>query len=117
MYLPFLGLVLVCLEFLRRLKVSQATLVGRRDLTACSVLTYQRSAVWANPVALWQDAAIKSPQKWRPRYQLAFALMEVGSCQEAAANFEAASRLEQASFDLLLDWALALDCAATGRRR
>jgi tetratricopeptide (TPR) repeat protein len=111
MYLPFLGLVLVCLEFLRRLKVSQAAWAGVAIITACAVLTYQRNAVWASPVALWQDAANKSPRKWRPHFQLASAQYESGSCQDAAHSFEAASRLEQPSFDLLLDWGLALDCA------
>ena len=111
MYLPFLGLVLVCLEFLRRLKISHAAWTGAAILAVCCVLTYQRSSVWANPVALWQDAADKSPQKWRPHFQLASALYEAGSCAEAARNFEAASRLEQPAFDLLLDWGLALDCS------
>src|SRR5665213_759193 len=111
MYLPFLGLVLVCLEFLRRLKTSQAAWTGAAILAVCSVLTYQRSEVWANPVALWQDAASKSPRKWRPHFQLASALYESGNCAEASRSFEAASRLQQPSYDLLLDWGLALDCA------
>jgi tetratricopeptide (TPR) repeat protein len=111
MYLPFLGLALVCLEFLRRLKASQAVWAGAAILAVCSVLTYQRSAVWASPVALWQDAADKSPRKWRPHFQLASALYESSMCSQAASAFEAASRLEQPSFDLLLDWGLALDCA------
>jgi len=111
MYLPFLGLVLVCLEFLRRLKISQMAWTGAIILAICSVLTYRRSEVWANPVALWQDASNKSPRKWRPHFQLASAQYESGNCQDAAQSFEAASRLEQPSFDLLLDWGLALDCA------
>jgi tetratricopeptide (TPR) repeat protein len=32
-------------------------------------------------------------------------------CRDAAQAFDAASRLEQPAFDLLLDWGLALDCA------
>jgi len=111
MYLPFLGLVLVCLELLRRLKISQMIGAGVAILAICSVLTYRRSEVWANPVALWQDASNKSPRKWRPHFQLASAQYESGSCQDAAQSFEAASRLEPPSFDLLLDWGLALDCA------
>jgi len=111
MYLPFLGLVLVCLEFLRRLKTSQAAWAGGAIVAVCSVLTYQRSAVWANPVALWQDAATKSPQKWRPHFQLASALYESQRCTEAAEAFGAASRLAQPAWDLLVDWGLALDCA------
>jgi tetratricopeptide (TPR) repeat protein len=111
MYLPFLGLVLVCLEFLRRLKISQAAWAGGAIVAVCSVLTYQRSAVWASPVALWQDAATKSPQKWRPHFQLASALYESQRCTEAAEAFGAASRLAQPAWDLLVDWGLALDCA------
>jgi tetratricopeptide (TPR) repeat protein len=67
--------------------------------------------VWANPVALWQDAANKSPQKWRPHFQLASALYESSSCAGAARAFDAASRLAPPAYDLLLDWGLALDCA------
>ncbi|MCU1338055.1 MAG: Tetratricopeptide 2 repeat protein [Bryobacterales bacterium] len=111
LYLPFLGLVLVCLEFLRRLKISQAAWAGVAILTACSVLTYQRSAVWASPLTLWQDAAAKSPRKLRPRFQLASAFYESGNCPQAADNFEAASHLEHPAFDLFVDWGLALDCA------
>jgi tetratricopeptide (TPR) repeat protein len=110
MYLPFLGLVLVCLEVLRRLKISQAAWAGAAIVAVCSILTYQRSAVWASPAALWQDASNKSPQKWRPHFQLASALYESEHCPEAAQAFEAASRLEQPAWDLLVDWALALDC-------
>jgi tetratricopeptide (TPR) repeat protein len=111
MYLPFLGLILVCLEFLRRLKATQAAWAGAAILAVCSVLTYQRSAVWSTPVALWQDAANKSPRKWRPHFQLASALYESSNCGDAARAFEAASKLEQPAFDLLVDWGLALDCA------
>jgi tetratricopeptide (TPR) repeat protein len=111
LYLPFLGLVLVCLEFLRRLKISQAAWAGVAILAACSVLTYQRSAVWASPAALWQDASAKSPRKYRPRFQVAYALMVAGNCPQAADNFELASRLAPPAFDLLVDWGLALECA------
>jgi tetratricopeptide (TPR) repeat protein len=110
MYLPFLGLLLVCLEFLRRLKISQAAAAGAAIIAVCSVLTYQRSAVWASPVALWQDAATKSPQKLRPRFQLASAFMESGNCAQAAQTFDAASHLEHPAYDLWVDWGLALDC-------
>jgi tetratricopeptide (TPR) repeat protein len=93
------------------LKISQAAWAGAAILAICSVLTYQRSAVWATPVALWQDAANKSPRKWRPHFQLASALYESSNCGDAARAFEAASKLEQPAFDLLVDWGLALDCA------
>ncbi len=80
-------------------------------LAICSVLTYQRSAVWATPVTLWQDASLKSPNKLRPRFQLASAFLETGDCAQAAQTFEAASHLKNVEYDLWVDWGLALDCA------
>src|SRR5262249_13431072 len=62
-------------------------------------------------LALWQDTAAKSPQKLRPRFQYAFALYEEGRCPEASQGYEAAARLGPPRNDLLVDWALALDCA------
>ena len=56
-----------CLEFLRRLKFAQIVGVGVAVLAVCTVLTYQRSEVWASSLALWQDAAAKSPKKVRPQ--------------------------------------------------
>jgi len=111
LYLPFLGLILVCLEFMRRLDVSRATWVGVAVLAVCSVLTYHRSQVWASPLTLWQDAASKSPQKLRPRFQLAYAYYEEGNCALAADNYETASHLAPPKVDLLVDWGLALNCA------
>jgi tetratricopeptide (TPR) repeat protein len=111
MYLPFLGLILILLELLRHLKVQQAMWTGAAACLLLAVLTYQRNEVWGDPVALWADTAAKSPHKLRPRFQLAYAYYDTGHCPEAAANYEAASKLEPPHFDLLLDWALALDCA------
>ena len=109
LYLPVLGLVLICLEFLRRLKWSQMVGAGVAILAACSVLTYQRSQVWASPIDLWKDAAAKSPKKWRPRFQLAYAYYDAGDFARASDAYEAASHLEPPGFNLLVDWALALD--------
>src|SRR5579864_4610447 len=121
LYLPFLGLLLICLEFLRRLRTEQIVWGGAAVVVACAMLTYQRSQVWASPLALWQDAVAKSPRKMRPRFQLAYEYYQQGQnygpgegrmlCQQAAGNFEAASKLAPLTYDLLVDWALALDCA------
>jgi tetratricopeptide (TPR) repeat protein len=110
-YLPFLGLLLICLEFLRRLRTEQIVWAGVAVVVACATLTYQRNQVWASPLALWQDAVAKSPGKMRPRFQLAYAYYEQGKCPQAAENYDAASKLAPLTNDLLVDWALALDCA------
>jgi tetratricopeptide (TPR) repeat protein len=111
LYLPFLGLTLVCLEFLRRLKLQQRLMIEVPILLFLMVLTYQRSTIWASPLALWEDTVAKSPHKVRPRFQLAFVHYELGQCAEAADNYEIASRLAPPDYRLMVDWGTALDCA------
>jgi len=111
LYLPFLGLVLVCLEFLRRLRPRHAAWVCAAAIALCAELTYQRSQVWASALALWEDTVAKSPQKFRPRFQLAYALYEENRCPEAVQSYETASHLGPYDDQLLIDWGLALECA------
>lgn len=111
LYLPFLGLALVCLEFLRRLKLQRRLMIEVPILLVLMVLTYQRSAIWGDPMALWQDTVAKSPNKVRPRSQLAFAYLDRHQFGEAAANYEIASHLAAPDYRLLADWGLALDGA------
>ncbi len=111
-YLPFLGLALICCEVLRRINFTQAVGIGAAALAACCVLTYQRNQVWTSPMALWQDAVSKSPNKYRPRFQLAYQLQyEENRCADAVQSYEIASRLGPVDDTLLIDWGLALDCA------
>jgi tetratricopeptide (TPR) repeat protein len=114
LYLPFLGLTLVCLEFLRRFELRRRLMFEVPVLLVLCVLTWQRSSVWGDPVALWRDTAEKSPAKYRPRFQLAYAYFDLNQYDQAAQNFELASRLQPPSYDLLIDWGLALD--RLGRR-
>jgi tetratricopeptide (TPR) repeat protein len=111
LYLPFLGLTLVPLEFLRRRNPPQVIAAGAAVLALCGLLTHRRSAVWGDTLALWQDTVSKSPNKWRPRFQLAHAYYSLGRCPEAVGHYEAASRLGPLDVALLLDWGLALECA------
>ncbi len=113
-YLPFIGLILIALEPLRRLSFPQAVGTCTAALIASTVLTYQRSDVWSSPIALWQDSVAKSPQKMRPRFHLAFAQYQAGDCIGAAANYEAASHIDNLDYRLLVDWANALECAGRG---
>ena len=115
MYLPFLGLALICCEVLRRVNFTQAVGIGAAALAACCVLTYQRNQVWVSPLALWQDAVSKSPNKYRPRFQLAYQLQyEENRCADAVQSYEIASRLGPVDDTLLVDWGLALDCSGRG---
>src|SRR5262249_25139443 len=115
MYLPMLGLILVAMEGLRRMRVSSASWV----IAMASILvlfgnvTYQRSKEWADPVRLWSSAIAAAPAKVRPYGNLASFYLAQRQCRQAA---EVASRAPAVldgkdGMHLLATWGLALDCA------
>ena len=112
-YMPFLGLLLVVMEPLSRWKISRTALATTLAvvLFLSAALTYQRNQVWSSSLALWSDSVQKSPRKARPRFQLAFAYFEQHRCDEAVTEYAEAARLEKPTYDLLVDWAEAADCA------
>ena len=116
MYLPFIGLLFIVVEFLRHWKTSRNTLIAGLSLVllAEGAATYQRNQLWANAIDLWKDSVAKSPNKVRPRFQLAFKYYQAGRCAEAVEEFGKAAQLEPPKFNLLLDWALAYDCNGNG---
>jgi tetratricopeptide (TPR) repeat protein len=112
-YLPFICLLLITVEFLRRWNVGRGAMMGTLGavLAVAGGLSYQRNALWGDPVRLWQDAVNKSPGKARPHFQLAYAQVQTGQCQSAVQHYETVAKLEPADQNLLIDWALADDCA------
>jgi len=76
-----------------------------------SGLTYQRNVLWGSAVGIWKDTVAKSPEKYRPRFQLAYAEYQAGSCSDAVEQYAKAATLVEPRHDLLLDWGLAYDCA------
>ncbi len=113
LYLPFIGLLLICCDVLRRLRVSRTALAGTLAgvIAVFAILTYNRNQVWGDSLALWKDSTTKSPNKSRPRFQLAYAYYAEGQCAEAAKQYRQASELEKPDYSLYVDWALANDCA------
>jgi len=113
MYLPFIGLLFITVEFLRRWKISRNALVGALAvvLVVEGLFTYQRNLLWSNAVDIWKDTVSKSPEKYRPRFQLARAEYDAGSCSDAAEQYQKVASLARPQYDLLLDWGLAYDCA------
>jgi len=113
MYLPFIGLLFITVELLRRWKISRNALVAALGLVLIveGVLTYERNLLWGNAVDIWKDSVSKSPTKYRPRYQLAFVEYQAGICADAVEQYQQAAAIERPRHDLLLDWALAYDCA------
>lgn len=114
LYLPMIGLLCVAVEFLRRLDLRSTPVLAALAalLAASSYLAWQRAHVWSGAIPLWQDTVAKSPNKYRPRFQLAYALYHADRCPEAAAQYEQAAALEaEPAENLLVDWSLALECA------
>jgi tetratricopeptide (TPR) repeat protein len=118
MYLPFIGLLLITVEFLRHWKTSRNMFIGvlALALLAEGALTYQRNLLWGSAVDMWKDTVSKSPRKLRPRFQLAFTYFQAGSCANSVDEFQKAAALERPKSDLLLDWALASDCAGNPKQ-
>ena len=111
MYLPILGLILIAIDLLRRLKVERKLLaLGAAALMVATALaTHARAEVWSDPILLWQDSALKSPNKVRAHFQLAFAYYEQGHFDLAVAEFQRTAELQPPTADLLYDWGLAYD--------
>lgn len=113
LYLPFIGLLFVVLEFARRTKASRgvASAVMSGLLLALAIATHQRARVWSSEVALWEDSVAKSPSNARAHFHLAVAYYVERRCQEALRHFAEAARLGKPDASLLADWGLAEDCA------
>lgn len=111
-YLPFIGLLLVVVEFVRRWKAPPtrvaATLAG--VLVVMAVLTYNRSAVWGDPEALWKDTVAKSPLKARPHLQLGFLYFTQQRCAAALPEFEAAAKYGKPTYPLLVNCGMTYEC-------
>src|SRR5262249_17824439 len=87
--LPMLSLAALAAIVLERLPRSASVMV----LLILAVTTWSRGRVWANDETLWSDALAKSPQKIRPKLQLARAVAQKDP-QRAEALLLEARRLE-----------------------
>jgi len=118
LYLPFIGLSFITVEFLRRWKTSRNVFIGilALVLVAEGALSYQRNLLWGSAIDIWKDTVSKSPRKVRPRFQLAFAYFQAASCSNSVDEFQKAAALQPPTYDLLLDWALAYDCAGNSQQ-
>ena len=112
LYLPMIGLLLVLLEFLPRLRWRKPGLAAGLAviLVAAAGASYARNRVWSSAEALWKDAVAKTPDRARVRFQLAYAYFAMGRCGEAVQQYEKVAALERPDYRLLVDWALAYDC-------
>jgi tetratricopeptide (TPR) repeat protein len=113
-YLPMIGLLLMVAEFLVRLRWNERVLAGvlAGIVASAGLLTWNRSQVWASPVALWSDTVEKSPGKARPHLGLAAADFGAHRSPEAAVQYDLANRLDS-HYDATFyaNWAAALEGA------
>ncbi len=56
--------------------------------------TIQRNRVFGDVYGLWKDAALKSPNKWRPHNNLADAYEQVGNYEEALEEYRTVLKLD-----------------------
>ncbi len=87
-----LGWALSSLTTLKRKALLTVTAASAVSL-AMIPLTLHRNHLWQDDVRLFQDAASKSPDKARVRYNLGSALARAGRVAEAEAEFRQALRL------------------------
>ena len=106
LYLPMIGILLVAVAALARMRVDRRKLAAALCgiLAVLAIATYRRNEVWASDIAIWEDAARKSPGKQRVHFQLAHTYYSDGRCADAIAQYAEAARLEQPDYGLLVDW-------------
>jgi len=70
------------------------SLVAVLPVIAFSSITYSRNILWQESVTLWQDTALKSPKKFRPRFNLAKEYEARGQLDLAAESYRASINLK-----------------------
>jgi tetratricopeptide (TPR) repeat protein len=85
LYLPLIGFAFVLTGVLVAFKRhwKKLTIVMILGLMLLSVSTYRRNNVWKTELTLWQDTVSKSPEKARPRNNLATAYIKIAEYDKA----------------------------------
>ncbi|MGJ5820075.1 tetratricopeptide repeat protein [Paludibaculum fermentans] len=111
-YFASIGLLLIVCEFLSRWTLNGAKVAGLAALAAVlTVLTMFRSDLYTSTQAMWVESVKENPKNYRAQFQLAYSYYEKGECSKSLEHYKTASQLQKPDYRLLVDWALALDCA------
>jgi tetratricopeptide (TPR) repeat protein len=109
MYLPLLAVVVVVAAVARRILGKHGWILLALATPVLGLLTYQRNALYADPVALWQDTVDTQPNNSRARINLGNALLASGRAAEALLQYEAGSEaMRDRDAGLMANMALAL---------
>jgi tetratricopeptide (TPR) repeat protein len=111
LYFSMLGLLLIVVDVLARVKMDRRTLsyTCAAVVLVAAFATHARAALWADPVALWEDTARKSPNKSRTHFQLAVAYTDAQRYSAALEEFQKTAEIDKPDYNLLIDWGLAYD--------
>jgi len=111
LYLPFIGLLLATVSLLGRVQWNHARAAALAGVVlALAGLTAVRNQVYTTSTAMWQDSLKGNPKNARAHFQLAYAFYRDGRCAEANKHYEQAASINKPDYELLVDWALSLDC-------
>ena len=96
LYLPSIGfflVVMVAVVWLFSPSLRNVSVVAAALVVAYAAGTYARTQVWSDELLLWQDAAAKSPDKYRPLNNLGRVYDERGEYATAARYWREAEKL------------------------
>lgn len=112
LYLPMIGLLVASLALLQNVRWNypRAVALGALLLVFAG-LTTARNQVYTSSLAMWQDSLAGNPRNSRAHFQLAYAFYQEGRCADANRHYEQVAALGPPEYELLIDWALSLDCA------
>jgi tetratricopeptide (TPR) repeat protein len=113
MYLPSIGLIVCLVSLVSLMPMRGAALIAAMCavLVPASVLTWRRSQLWGEPVALWKDAVSKSPRKVRAYPHLIYSYVLAKRCHEAVTMLEQAGSAVPRDYAILISEAEAYACA------
>ena len=125
MYVPIIGLILASVAIVSRFHLDSVVLrtAAILVLMAAAILTFQRSRVWGDDIAFWQDVIKKSPTSSRPHIGLAGSYMLRAQYTKAISEYDAADKLDGVKEQTLLNRVAAyemqrnFDLALEGLRR
>jgi tetratricopeptide (TPR) repeat protein len=114
MYLPMLGLLLITLDAVSRLRMSPPALASVFGfiLIALGIGTYERSKAWGDSEVLWKGAIAAAPKKARPYANLASLYLVRRQCAQGLEVIDKAAAALGRVDDgyLLATWGLTLEC-------
>ncbi len=112
LYLGFIGLAMVAAEAAWRFGIDRGKVAALAGVAAIfGLLTAARASDYSSTEAMWSASVKVNPANARAHFHLAHAYYLDGRCADSVKSFEQAAARGKLEYSLLVDWALALDCA------